>query len=146
MKIIAHRGLMMGPNKETENGLDTIDEALSYGFDVEVDVWCDKDTILRIGHDEAGETVPTWLLNEEKVWWHAKCTESLKYLLHAGKRVFYHTNEDVVMTSKGELWAMPGKGFSGSYIVLPENTKEIIPKDAMGICTDYAIKYRDMYR
>ena len=69
-----------------------------------------------------------------------------KYLLYAGKRVFYHTNEDVVMTSKGDLWALPGKGFPGSYIVLPENTKELIPEDAMGICTDYAIKYRDMYK
>ena len=32
----------------------------------------------------------------------------------------YHTNEDVVMTSKRELWALPGKGFDGSYIVLSQ--------------------------
>lgn len=136
----------MGPNKETENGLDTIDEALSYGFDVETDVWMDKDFILRIGHDEGGVEVPNWLLKEPRIWWHAKDTDSLTWLLHAGKRVFYHTNEDVVMTSKGELWALPGKGFPSSYIVLPENTGEEIPEDCMGICTDYAIKYRDMYK
>jgi len=146
MKIIAHRGLMMGPNKESENQLDTIDEALSYGFDVETDVWMDDNKLLRIGHDEGGEEVPTWLLKEPRIWWHAKCTNSLLWLLQAGKRVFYHTNEDVVMTSKGDLWALPGKGFSGSYIVLPENTGEEIPEGAMGICSDYAIKYRDMYK
>ena len=38
MKIIAHRGLMVGPDPEAENQPDTLDEALSYGLDVEVDV------------------------------------------------------------------------------------------------------------
>ena len=50
------------------------------------------------------------------------------------------------MTSKRELWTLPGKGFSGSYIVLPETSGEKIPKDALGICTDYAIKYRSMFK
>jgi len=146
MKIIAHRGLMMGPNKEFENQLDTIDEALSHGFDVETDVRMnDDDNILRLGHDKAGPEVPNWLLEDSRIWFHAKDTRSLLCLLHMGKRVFYHTEEDVVMTSKGELWALPGKGFDGSYIVLPENTGEEIPKGALGICTDYAILYKERY-
>ena len=61
-------------------------------------------------------------------------------------KAFYHTDEDVVMTSKGELWALPGKGFPGSYIILPERYGDIVPKGAMGICTDYAIKYKDKYK
>ena len=75
-----------------------------------------------------------------------KNTDALVYLNSRGKRVFYHTDEDVVMTSKGELWALPGKGFAGSYIVLPERYGNEVPKGALGICTDYAIKYKDMYK
>jgi len=145
MKIIAHRGLMVGPDPEAENQLDTLDEALSHGFDVEVDVRLIKGELL-IGHDDSTVVCPTWLYDDKRVWFHAKDTNSLVYLNKSGKRVFYHTDEDVVMTSKGELWALPGKGFSGSYIVLPERYGDIVPKGALGICTDYAIKYKDMYK
>tara|TARA_B100001564_G_C20571552_1_gene638600 strand:- start:209 stop:646 length:438 start_codon:yes stop_codon:yes gene_type:complete len=144
MKIIAHRGLMVGPNPEHENQPDTIDEALSHGFDVEVDVRLIKGELL-LGHDDRTSVCPTWLYDDTRVWFHAKNTDALVYLNTRGKRVFYHTEEDVVMTSKGELWALPGKGFKGSYIVLPENSKELIPEGALGICTDYAIKYRKKY-
>ena len=48
MKIIAHRGLLVGPDPKAENQLDTIDEALSYGFDVEVDVKCDVNVVAAV--------------------------------------------------------------------------------------------------
>ena len=145
MKIIAHRGLMVGPDPEAENQLDTLDEALSHGLDVEVDVRLIKGELL-IGHDESTRVCPTWLYDDKRVWFHAKNTNALVYLNSVGKRVFYHTDEEVVMTSKGELWALPGKGFRGSYIVLPERYGDIVPEGALGICTDYAIKYKDMYK
>ena len=145
MKIIAHRGLMVGPDAEAENQPDTLDEALSHGLDVEVDVRLLRGELL-IGHDESTAVCPTWLYDDTRVWFHAKNTGALVYLNNLGKRVFYHTNEDVVMTSKGELWALPGKGFAGSYIVLPERYGNEVPEGALGICTDYAIKYKDMYK
>jgi len=145
MKIIAHRGLMVGPDPEAENKPDTLDEALSYGLDVEVDVRLIRGELL-LGHDESTLVCPSWLYDDKRVWFHAKNTDALVYLNSRGKRVFYHTDEDVVMTSKGELWALPGKGFSGSYIVLPERYGDIVPAGALGICTDYAIKYKDMYK
>mgnify|MGYP003314613080 FL=1 len=140
MKIIAHRGLMVGPDAEAENQPDTLDEALSHGLDVEVDVRLLKGELL-IGHDESTAVCPTWLYDDTRVWFHAKNTDALVYLNSREKRVFYHTDEDVVMTSKGELWALPGKGFAGSYIVLPERYGNEVPEGALGICTDYAIKY-----
>ncbi len=145
MKIIAHRGLLVGPDPKAENQLDTIDEALSYGFDVEVDVRLISGELI-IGHDDATHTCPTWLYDDSRVWFHAKDTDSLVYLNKRGKRVFYHTDEDVVMTSKGELWALPGKGFAGSYIVLPERYGDIVPNGALGICTDYPIKFKELYK
>ena len=145
MKIIAHRGLVNGPDKNKENTLPTIMSALGLGFDVEVDVWLENNQ-LKLGHDKPGPIVPNWLFENNKAWFHAKDVGSLKYLTEQDKRVFYHTNEDVVMTSKRELWALPGKGFDGSYIVLPENTGEKILKGTLGICTDYATKYRSMFK
>jgi len=147
MKIIAHRGLLYGPDPEKENTVDSIENALDQGFDVEVDVWLYYHShSLRLGHDKGGPALPSHLLENDKVWFHAKCIHSLRFLIKKDKRVFYHTDEDVVMTSKRELWALPGKGFAGSYIVLPETTGENIPNGALGICTDYAIKYRNMFR
>ena len=145
MKIIAHRGLVNGPDKNKENTLPTIMSALGLGFDVEVDVWLQNNQ-LKLGHDKPGPTVPKWLFDNKKVWFHAKDIGSLKYLVEWDKRVFYHTNEYVVITSKRELWALPCKGFDCSYIVLPENTGEKILKGTLGICTDYAIKYRSMFK
>ena len=144
MKIIAHRGLMMGPNPEHENQPDTIDEAISHGFDVEVDVW-NVSGRLMLGHDKPQYDTEHWMFNTDKIWWHAKNVEAIRPMIERKCRVFYHTNEDVVMTSRQELWALPGKGFSGSYIVLPENSKELIPDGALGICTDYALLYKEKY-
>ena len=144
MKIIAHRGLMVGPNPEHENQPDTLDEALSHGLDVEVDVRLIKGELL-IGHDDATHVCPTWLYDDTRVWFHAKNTDALVYLNTRGKRVFYHTEEDVVMTSKNELWALPGKGFAGSYIILPERYGYEVPEGALGVCTDYSLKYKEMY-
>ena len=39
MIFIAHRGNFSGPDKATENSVQSIDAALLKGFDVEIDVW-----------------------------------------------------------------------------------------------------------
>ena len=95
MKIIAHRGLMVGPDPEAENQLDTLDEALSYGLDVEVDVRLIGGELL-IGHDESTLVCPTWLYDDKRAWFHAKNTDALVYLNNRGKRVFYHTDEETI--------------------------------------------------
>lgn len=41
MKFIAHRGNVFGPNIELENSPNYIYEAISMGYDVEVDLWVD---------------------------------------------------------------------------------------------------------
>ena len=66
MKIIAHRGLVNGPDKNKENTLPTIMSALGLGFDVEVDVWLQNNQ-LKLGHDKPGPTVPKWLFENKKI-------------------------------------------------------------------------------
>ena len=39
MKVISHRGNLNGPNKQTENTIESIKTAINLGFDVEIDVW-----------------------------------------------------------------------------------------------------------
>ena len=43
---------------------------------------------LKLGHDKPGPTVPKWLFDNNKVWFHDKDTGSLKYLVEWDKRVF----------------------------------------------------------
>ena len=38
-KLYSHRGNLFGPIPERENKPDYIDEAISAGFNVEIDIW-----------------------------------------------------------------------------------------------------------
>ena len=57
-KIIAHRGLLHGPDEKIENAPSQIQKALNMGFDVEIDVWVTDD--LYLGHDE-----PTYMIKKD---------------------------------------------------------------------------------
>lgn len=51
MFFISHRGNVNSKNQEYENNPKYILEAISLGFDVDVDIWLYK-TKLYLGHDE----------------------------------------------------------------------------------------------
>ena len=55
MKWISHRGNIRGRMESYENEPMYIDEAISQGYYVEIDVWY-KDGILWLGHDYPGGT------------------------------------------------------------------------------------------
>jgi len=50
MKLIAHRGLTQGPNKELENKPEQIISALDQGYDCEIDLWT-VNSDFYLGHD-----------------------------------------------------------------------------------------------
>ena len=50
MRLISHRGNTNGEVRESENKPSYIDEALSKGFDVEIDVWFVEGN-WYLGHD-----------------------------------------------------------------------------------------------
>lgn len=151
MLIIAHRGLLEGPDKELENHPDQLLKAIRQGFDIEVDMWY-NDSGLWLGHDE-----PQYLIEEAGLypwlyglhsWIHAKDLATMVYLMeeYSSSNIFYHTDEDVVLTSQKYMWAHPTKRIDGAICVLPELYPErAVPKNAFGICTDYAINYRKEY-
>lgn len=152
-RIIAHRGNLYGPDKETgtnlENTMPAIRKALNLGFDVEVDVWI-KDDHLWLGHDEPKEYMPAILLEMEQVWFHCKDVPSLQRMIELRERgykneYFYHERDTVAVTSTGYLWTYPGKEITkNSIAVLPESVPGWKIDGAYGICTDYPFKFVDV--
>jgi len=143
MILIAHRGNIDGPNPEKENHPDYIINAISEGYDSEIDIWY-KDGKIFLGHDNPQYEIDKYFLLKfkEKLWCHAKNSIALKKLIDIDMHCFFHNTDDVVLTSKKYLWTYPGKELvKGSISVMPEinndNTDQCI-----GICSDLIGRYK----
>lgn len=148
MLIIAHRGLIEGPNKEIENKPNTIQKALDYGFDVEVDVWFLNDS-WYLGHDGPEYETNIKFLSNQKMWIHCKNLNALSEITsqHVHINCFWHENDKYTLTSKGYIWAYPGQETQSnkSIKVLPELHSSISKvQNCLGICTDYALRYKNI--
>lgn len=143
MKLIAHRGNVDGPNIDKENHPDYIEKALKSGYNVEIDVWYINKK-WHLGHDKPQyENIRYDFLLKRGMWLHAKNGDAFYELLRDYEaHVFWHTNEDWVLTSKGIMWTYPNKFlYANSICVLPELGYNGKLKDCMGICSDYISKY-----
>lgn len=151
MYIIAHRGLLRGPDKEKENNPEQIEKALNAGFDVEVDVRM-KDGKLWLGHDFPQYEMPSeYLKNSYHFWFHCKDFESFAWFQgynFSGEHItnfFWHDTDDYVFTSLNWIWVYPGKPLvpQMSICVLPELDEDPIRwRDAAGVCTDWPGLYQ----
>lgn len=144
MRVIAHRGLIDGPDKHIENRTDQIEFALSKGYDVEIDVrsWLLKSNLFLLSHD-GNQYDNDHLVNEywfrdllkkypkTQLWLHCKTIESLyevynRFSTTVGINIFYHNEDDVTLTNTGYFWTYPGETLtSQSVCVLPE--REMTP-------------------
>lgn len=139
MILIAHRGNTAGRLESHENEPTYIDLAIKKGFDVEVDVW-HKDNQLWLGHDCPQYGVDLRWLRERlsKLWVHCKNTEAVVYLKECGYdfNYFWHQEDDLTLTSKGHIWAYPGRQpIKGSIAVMPEINGDDISQ-CSGVCSD----------
>jgi hypothetical protein len=139
---IAHRGLIDGPNHDAENSMTTITEWCRQGRASEIDIWWHREAFW-IGHDEPREPVSPEFLHSEYLWIHAKNPEGLYHLQKLsnekgwGLRIFYHTDEDYVLTTTGDIIIYPGlPDMEGWTYMMPE-IGNIIPTVAAKICSDY---------
>lgn len=150
MKIISHRGNLIGSEPEFENKLSRIDECIEKGFDVEIDLRCTEDGLLFLGHDNLQYKMSfiELRLRADNLWIHCKDHFALEYMEKTEPGVFnyfWHQKDDYTLTSKGFLWAYPGQEPRGKkcVMVLPEMFYENIEKkECYGICTDYALNYK----
>lgn len=143
MKLIAHRGLTQGPNKNFENHPEKLLEAIEQGFDCEIDLWV-INSELWLGHDN-----PQYLIKEEflksnslNFWIHAKNLATLRWLTSTTfYKYFWHQNDDFVLTSNNFIWTFPGKELTSVSInVLPEwydPEFKNLNTNCYGICSDY---------
>jgi hypothetical protein len=150
---IAHRGLIAGPNHEVENSISTITERCNKGQSSEIDIWWHNEAFW-IGHDEPREPVTPEFLHSEYLWIHAKNTDAFYYLqklsneMGWGLRIFYHTDEDYALTTRGDTIILPGlPDMDGWTYMMPEMAYKINPltgahdtvKPSISskICSDY---------
>ena len=149
MRLIAHRGLTRGPNKNIENNPKTIWDAWTAGFDCEIDLWRIEDR-WYLGHDDPKYLVDDSFLYSGKSWFHCKNREALRYLASStnGINYFWHDKDDYTLTSRGYIWAYPGQpGGDSTICCLPENVmpvEEIYKLNTYGICSDYVALVKEM--
>lgn len=149
--IIAHRGLINGPDKDKENTLTAFLSARSQGFDIEIDVWYDNYK-WYIGHDKPQYETELTTLNslgienndpECHTWIHCKNINALSRLREESFykfHYFYHNNDPCTLTSSNYIWTFPGQELTSySICVLPELIYAYydVPKlECYGFCTD----------
>lgn len=144
MILISHRGNIDGAQPTEENKPDYIDQAIHCGFNVEVDIWA-VDSDLYLGHDEPQYLVTQNWLNErvDKLWIHCKNIAAIEWFYTVGTfNYFWHQEDTLTLTSKGHIWAYPGKQpIYNSIAVMPELNKDVLTK-AIGICSDFIQNYK----
>jgi len=149
--LIAHRGLLNGPNKDKENTLSAVLSARQLGYDVEIDLWF-QDGYWWLGHDKPQYKIDfDWLrmidrrdyLDTHHLWIHAKTIQTL-YQLQKQRwqsHIFFHENDPVVLTNTGYLWTYPGQELTQlSVCVMPEWTDAILRCKQLNIyafCSDF---------
>lgn len=147
-KYIAHRGLMDGPNGSIENTVDLLESNSKAGITSECDIWY-KDEQFWLGHDTPDHMVSfEWICKmKEFLLIHAKDLTTFHVLKRIRDQegidlhIFYHTDEDVVVTTHGECIVYPGlQVYDGWMSMMPERAPLIkIGGYAAAVCSDYHI-------
>lgn len=140
MKIISHRGNLIGRIPEKENHPNYVDAAISSGFDVEIDVWF-SDNKFYLGHDKPEYEIElSWFLSREnKLWIHAKNLEVIPHLYNTNLNWFWHESDKLTITSKGFLWCYPNVYLKDGVTVTLEHQE--VPNNIFAVCTDNPIKF-----
>ena len=138
MILISHRGNISGRKPEDENKPEYILNAVEQGYNCEIDVWYTKGQ-WYLGHDNPKYRIEFGFLKSNKLWCHAKNLQALQHLLKNNIHCFWHQKDDYTITSKGIIWAYPGKLLShNSICVMPEYVNEKIEglDICAGVCSD----------
>lgn len=141
MKLIAHRGLINGPDKKLENQPNQILSALEKGYDCEIDLWKIYNKFY-LGHDYPEYPIEQDFLFKSNLWIHAKNLDALYWLSNTNLVYFWHQNDDFVITSNGYIWSFPDKPLTDKSIrLMPEwkdpEFKTIKKIPCYGICSDF---------
>jgi len=159
MKIISHRGNIVGPNASRENKPSYIDTAISAGFDVEVDITFNNGKFY-LGHDTPDyEITEKWVSSrKDKLWLHCKNLDAATRLHELGDshQFFCHSSDSYVLCSNGKTWVHDLKLNISKTTIIPllsyedvNNYNGLIP---YAICTDfvsfaeYSLNQKGLYK
>lgn len=138
---IAHRGNIYGPNKEFENNPDYLINAISLGYEVEIDLWANRGNFY-LGHDEPMYGVDPFIIMDmsTSAWFHCKNFDALELMSKNFKfcKFFWHEDDDYTMTNNGYIWTYPGKRVGTNSILVDTDLTSGVDYDKIyGICSDY---------
>lgn len=150
MRLISHRGNTNGEVRESENKPSYIDEALSKGFDVEIDVWFVEGN-WYLGHDTWQYEIDLdWMVERRlRLWVHCKNVEAVQefkrleeWVLLKSINYLWHQEDDLTITSHGHIWSHPKiKPLQDSVAVKPEiNNWDLT--GVYGVCSDRIENYK----
>ena len=164
MKIISHRGNLKGPDPLRENIPEAIEEALSLGYDVEIDVWYMGNSFW-LGHDRNERKFNTMQLFDwcklGDIYLHCKNHRALQMFLKDNANLlpnvypFYHDVDNCILMRDDIIWVHP-KAVK-SFENIPDNCIAVLPNcknvvsisddlnlsKFLGICTDYPENVRN---
>lgn len=147
MKIISHRGNILGPNPTEENKPSYLDAAISQGFDVEVDVRVIDDKIY-LGHDDpVYEVGMDWLLERRySLWIHCKNLKATS-LLAPGFRCFGSISDPFCFMTQGYVWLNDVEVEPMDNCIVPLLHVDDIKRykfmgKPWGVCTDYPMEIK----
>lgn len=146
--LIAHRGLVNGPDKNLENNPNHIHKIINEGFHCEIDLWV-IDNEFCLGHDYPQYKIDENFLFDKPLWIHAKNLPALYYLTKTKNlEYFWHQNDDFIVTSGGFIWTFPGKPLTDrSICVMPELENPELKNfniQCYGICSDFIYKIKNL--
>ena len=146
MLLIAHRGNISGPNPERENTPDYIEETISKGFDVEIDVRY-RDNKILLGHDNGETEIPAeWIEDRaNKLWIHCKNLQALRFFYDTNFNYFWHQEDDFTLTGRNIIWVYPRQEVTDKSVIVCQTMQECedyINSNALGMCSDYVGTYR----
>lgn len=142
---IAHRGLLYGPDSEKENTLQQLTDNIIHNRISECDIWYTGNSYY-LGHDAPTIKIEKqWLIeHKELLLIHAKTPDTFHNLHSLRKEegvdlhLFYHTDEDIVLTTKQDVIVFPGLQINPGWVsMMPERAPHITIEDASIICSDF---------
>ncbi len=119
MKLISYRGNINGPNPESENTVPYVNDAISEGYVVAVDVWLadgklylctTRPHIASTSRSRGYHVGPAYYevsesyLENSMILVRARSPDTLVRLAKNGRVHCFHTNKQSAVTSQGFLW------------------------------------------
>jgi hypothetical protein len=150
LKLIAHRGLLEGPNGDLENNPEQITRSRSLGYDSEIDLWRIQGA-LWLGHDSPRYQINEQFLYTIHAWIHAKNIDALYWLTTTNNslKYFWHQGDDCTLTSNNYIWTYPEKPLNERSIrLMPEwhdpEFKTVKDNVCYAICTDHVLRIQNL--